>query len=215
MKIKRFTEHDREKIREAVQEAEGKTSGEIVTYFVEQSDEYEEVRLRSVLMFIAAPLFLMAILSYAWLLPIHVTPVLVTMISIGMGIIGYVLPGIWPAYKRLLLTQSRLENAVERRAMAAFLTEEVFSTENRTGILIFISYFEHIVEVIGDTGINEKVNQEEWVHVVDLIVDGIKKKDPVGGIVRGVERCGELLNTAGVDKPPDNPNELSDDIRIS
>ena len=99
--------------------------------------------------------------------------------------------------------------------MAAFLTEEVFSTENRTGILIFISYFEHIVEVIGDTGINEKVNQEEWVYVVDLIVDGIKKKDPAGGIVRGVERCGELLKTAGVDKPPDNPNELSDDIRIS
>jgi len=99
--------------------------------------------------------------------------------------------------------------------MAAFLTEEVFSTENRTGILIFISHFEHIVEVIGDTGINAKVDQAEWSKVVNLIVSGIKEKDPVGGIIKGVQRCGELLEQAGVDKPPDNPNELSDDIRIS
>jgi len=215
MSFNKFTEEDKEKIRIAVKSAEKRTSGEIVTFFVAQSDEYEEVRLRSILMFVAAPLFLLAILSYAWLLPIHITPFAMTLISVAMGIIGYFLPVIWPAYKRLLLSKSRLENAVERRAMAAFLTEEVFSTENRTGILIFISHFEHIVEVIGDTGINAKVDQAEWSKVVNLIVSGIKEKDPVGGIIKGVQRCGELLEQAGVDKPPDNPNELSDDIRIS
>ncbi|MEJ2005991.1 MAG: hypothetical protein P8X57_13750 [Cyclobacteriaceae bacterium] len=99
--------------------------------------------------------------------------------------------------------------------MAAFLTEEIFATENRTGILIFISHFEHVVEVIGDSGINEKVDQGEWDRVVRLIIEGIRDKDPVGGIEKGIAKCGELLEKAGVNKPPDNPNELSDDIRIS
>ncbi|MEJ2005992.1 MAG: hypothetical protein P8X57_13755 [Cyclobacteriaceae bacterium] len=88
MRLKKFSDKDRDRIREAVREAEKRTSGEIVTYFVAQSDEYEEVRLRSVLMFVAAPLFLLAILSYAWLLPIQVTPFLVTIISTLMGVIG-------------------------------------------------------------------------------------------------------------------------------
>lgn len=215
MKVKTFSEKDKERIREAVKAAESRTSGEIVTYFVQQSDEYEEVRLRSVLMFVAAPLLIMAILSYSWLLPVHMTPLMVAIISIAAGFVGYILPEIWPAFRRLLLSEGRLQNAVERRAMAAFLTEEVFSTENRTGILIFISSFEHMVEVIGDTGINAKVDQKEWEHVVSLIIEGIKSKDPVGGIINGVQKCGELLEAAGVDKPPDNPNELSDDIRIS
>ena len=215
MKQKYFTDQERERIREAVARAEEKTSGEIVPYYVEQSDEYEEVHLRSVLMFVAAPLFMLAVLSYAWLLPVHFTPFMIALISIIMGAIGYLLPRFWPAYRRLLLSESRLKNAVERRAMAAFLTEEVFLTENRTGILIFISQFEHLVEVMGDTGINAKVQQEEWEKVVSLIVDGIKAGDPAGGIIEGVRHCGDLLESAGVHKPPDNPNELSDDIRIS
>ena len=215
MSVKKFSQKDLDMIRDAVQSAEKRTAGEIVTYFVAQSDEYEEVRLRSVLMFVAAPLFLLAILSYAWLLPIQVTPFLVTIISTVMGVVGYFMPSVWPGYKRLLLSQSRLQNAVERRAMAAFLTEEVFATENRTGILIFISHFEHVVEVIGDSGINSKVDQNEWENVVKLIIEGIKDKNPVGGIIKGIHKCGELLEKSGVNKPPDNPNELSDDIRIS
>ena len=40
-------------------------------------------------------------------------------------------------------------------AMAAFVEEEVFSTRDRTGILLFLSLFEHRVVVLGDSGINQ------------------------------------------------------------
>ena len=213
--MKKFTEQDLARIKAAVKEAESATAGEIVPYFVQTSDEYEDVILRSVVMFIAAPLLMFAILSFGWLLPFHVTPLTVAIFCLVSGIIGYVLPLVWPGFRRLLLTRSRLQNAVERRAMAAFLSEEIFATENRTGILIFVSYFEHVVEVMGDSGINEKVNQEDWNQVVELIVEGIKQKDPVGGLEHGIKKCGELLVAAGIEKPPGNPNELSDDIRIS
>lgn len=213
--MKKFTEQDLARIKAAVQEAEKTTAAEIVPYFVHTSDEYEDVILRSVVMFIAAPLLMFALLSFGWLLPFHVTPLLMAAFCLVSGIIGYILPLLWPGFRRLLLTRTRLQNAVERRAMAAFLSEEVFATENRTGILIFVSYFEHVVEVMGDSGINEKVNQQDWDAVVQLITDGIKRKDPVSGIEQGIRKCGELLTAAGIDKPPGNPNELSDDIRIS
>ena len=43
MSLKKFSEKDLDQIREAVQTAEKKTAGEIVTYFVAQSDEYEDL----------------------------------------------------------------------------------------------------------------------------------------------------------------------------
>ena len=104
---------------------------------------------------------------------------------------------------------------VHRRAALAFLDEEVFDTRDRTGILIFVSLFEHRIEVLGDTGINAKVQPEEWVEVVDLIREGILARDLAGGLVSGIERCGDLLNRRGVAVRPDDTDELHDGVRVS
>lgn len=209
----KISEEEKERIREAVKHAESTTSGEIVPFFVRSSDPYEEIPLKSAVVFMAAPLLIAALLSYAWLLPFRITVMETVLAVLVMGIVGYLLPLLLPAYKRLLLSHHRMDGAVEKRALRAFVSEEVFFTENRTGILILISHFEHMVEVIGDTGINEKVKKEDWEQVVALILAGIKKGEPATGIVDGINKCGELLRLAGVDKPPDNPNELPDDLR--
>lgn len=214
MKINQIAQKDLDKIREAVRKAEGSTSGEIVPYLVAASDDYEEIPLKSAVLFMLAPLLILGVLSYGWLLPYPVTLLEAVLVILIFGITGYALPVLIPSFKRLLLPERRLRHAVERRALEAFLAEEVFNTENRTGILIFISRFEHLVEVIGDKGINEKVNPGDWDAVVQLIVRGIRDKKPVEGIIHGVEKCGELLAEAGVHKPPDNPNELPDNLRM-
>ncbi len=214
MKVSNISKNDMDRIREAVKSAEGTTSGEIVPFLVKSSDDYEEVNFKSAILFMLAPLVILAIMSYAWLLPFPVTLLEVVLTVLGMGLLGYFLPSVWPAFKRLLLPNRRLSNAVERRALAAFVAQEVFSTENRTGILIFISQFEHMVEVIGDTGINEKVDAGEWEEVVSLIIHGVKEGKPAEGIINGIEKCGRMLAAAGVHKPPDNPNELPDDLRL-
>ncbi len=214
MKVKNIGKKELDRIKEAVRKAEGVTSGEIVPYLVASSDEYEEVRFKSTVLFMLAPLLILGIMSYGWLLPFHITLLEVVIAVLASGILGYFLPVIFAPFKRLLIPDRRLRNAVAHRALEAFLEQEVFSTENRTGILIFISRFEHMVEVIGDSGINEKVDPEQWDEVVGLIIQGIKNQEPAEGIIRGIEKCGELLSAAGVHKPPDNPNELSDDLRM-
>jgi putative membrane protein len=99
--------------------------------------------------------------------------------------------------------------------MEAFVAEEVFNTKDRTGILIFLSLLEHQVLVIGDSGINAKVQQAEWDSVVHTIVEGMKAHKPADGLIAAIRQCGELLHREGVAIKPDDKNELSDKLRTS
>ncbi|HNP19291.1 MAG TPA: TPM domain-containing protein [Fulvivirga sp.] len=209
-----FTDAQKEAIKAAVQKAETRTSGEIVPYFVAASDDYEETNLRAALLFILIALGTLGSLSFSWNLPFAITPMEVVLFTLAMGAVGYGLSRFVSPFRKMLIPKDLMHAKVQQRASSAFLSEEVFLTEKRTGIVILVSNFERMVEVLGDSGINEKVNKADWQQVVELIIAGIKNGDPAKGIIDGVERCGELLVEAGVDKPADNPNELSDDIRL-
>ncbi|ELR71023.1 hypothetical protein C900_03153 [Fulvivirga imtechensis AK7] len=210
----KFTAEEKQQIKKAVEAAESKTSGEIVPFFVDQSDEYEIAALRGAIIFVIAALFIVGLLSYTWALPFPITPLEIIIFTLSMGVLGFVLARYSETVKRIFVPKELMVERVEQKALIAFLEEEVFNTKKRTGILIFVSHFEHMVEVIGDSGINENVKQEEWQAVVKLVIEGIKAKDPASGIIKGIHLCGELLERAGVNKPRDNRNELSDDIRL-
>lgn len=209
-----FNDTDKQRIKDAVANAEQRTSGEIVVFFVEQCDEYETVPVRGALVFIITTLIVIGLLSVTWLLPFHASAVQIAAIAITIGAMGYLSAKYIPALKRSLISYSQMQYRVKQRAFNAFLQEEVFNTVDRTGILIFVSHFEHMVEIVGDSGINAKVQQAEWEAVVEKIVLGIKQGDTVQGLIDGISLCGELLERGGVAKPPQNPNELPDDLRI-
>lgn len=209
-----FTEEQKAAIKKAVGDAESKTSGEIVPFFVASSDDYEESNLRAALSLGLLGLGVSAVLSFTWSLPFVITTWEVALFGVIMSILGYVLSKFIDPIRKFFTSDELMQERVEERALREFLADEIFATENRTGILIMISHFEHLVEVIGDSGINSHVDQKVWAEVVNLIITGIKDKDPTSGIIAGINKCGQLLVEAGVDKPSGNPNELSDDIRL-
>ncbi|GAA0892024.1 hypothetical protein GCM10009122_17030 [Fulvivirga kasyanovii] len=209
-----FTDEEKRQIKEAVASAESKTSGEIVPYFVEQSDSYEAAPFRGAIIFMIGALFTAGVLSYTWALPFPITPLEIIIFTLTVGVSGFLLVKYIPSLTRTLTPSEVMRQRVEQKALVAFLEEEVFNTEKRTGILIFVSHLEHAVEVIGDSGINVKVKTEEWEAVVRLVVSGIKSGKPMEGLLKGIALCGELLEKGGVNKPPQNPNELPDDIRL-
>ena len=98
--------------------------------------------------------------------------------------------------------------------MKAFVDEEVFSTRDRTGILIFISLLEHRIEVLGDTGINNKVSSDEWIDVVGRIRDGIRSGKTAEGMIEAIDMCGRLLERSGVEIREDDTDELPNTLRI-
>lgn len=213
-----FSDAERDRIREAVAAAERRTSGEIVPYVVRQSGGYEVAVWRAAAagaLLATAVALAVAWLNDGWGLGWLYSAWAMTLVSVGGGVAGAVLAASVPAARRALAGADRMAERVHRRAAEAFLDEEVFDTRDRTGILLFVSLFEHRVEVVGDAGINAKVEPEEWVEVVDLVRDGVRRRSSLAeGIVAAIERCGDLLHRRGVEVRHDDTDELSDDVRV-
>ncbi|MGD9215855.1 MAG: TPM domain-containing protein, partial [Desulfobacteraceae bacterium] len=80
-----------------------------------------------------------------------------------------------------------------------------------TGVLIFISVFEHKVWVLADHGINAKIEKETWKQIVRTITDGIRNGQPADAICTAVQKVGKILETHFPIKP-DDTNELNNVI---
>lgn len=215
---KQFSDSDLQRIKAAVKEAEDKISGEIVPVIVDRSGYYNIANYKAGL--IGASLtFIAMILLDRYIIAdasntLYYDPVFIFFVVILGGLIGAILPNFIPPLKRLLVTRQQLDQATRQRAENAFLEEEVFNTRHRTGIMIFISFFEHEVIVMADRGISKVVDQKEWDKMVADLIRRIREEKIIEGLESAIKRCGEILLEKGFYKTEDDVNELHDDLRI-
>ncbi|HPI80914.1 MAG TPA: TPM domain-containing protein [Cyclobacteriaceae bacterium] len=211
---KRFSEKDLERIKAAVKEAEGKVSGEIVPVFVEKSGYYTIANYRGA-MVLASLAFALIVFFDRYVPSLSVyDPLLVFIIVVVAGVLGAIIVHYAMPVKFWLLSQFHLDQSTRKRAENAFLEEEVFNTRHRTGIMIFVSFFEHEVMVMADRGISKVVDQKEWDKIVANIISHIKKNKVADGMVLAIERCAEVLIENGFTRTKDDVNELRDDLRL-
>jgi putative membrane protein len=209
-----FAPEDLRRIEEAVRETEKRTSGEIVPYVVERSDAYASATWRAstlgALLFaigagaVVSAVELWGVPPFLWI----AGPV------IAGAAVGHLASELVPSLKRLLVARGAVEERVRERAAQAFLSEEVFATRERTGVLIFLSLFERRVVVMGDKGIAARVRQEDWDGIIAGIVRGMKSGAPGDALVAAIGECGGLLERHGVARRPDDRDELGDGLRI-
>lgn len=198
-------------IAAAVHKAEQQTNGEIVVYMVEQSARYNWAYWKVLVIALLTGLLVDLSPKLLSLLPaIHGIEYIVMFAVI---LIFLTLARFVPLFFKFFISDEELNRAVGSRACQAFVSEEVFNTSERTGILIFISLFEQKAIVLGDSGINAKVKSNQWDHVLESIVNGMKTRDIAGGISRAVSDCGELLTKSGLIISSSDKNELSNELR--
>lgn len=207
-----FSDSDLEAIRAAVAEAEAGTAGEIVPYVVDASDEYPDAAWKGAAFgALAGALAGWAVHRWGGFWGTHLFAWMV-LPPAGGAALGF-LAALIPTLRRWLAGDEVLDLRTRRGAEAAFLEEEVFRTRDRTGILLFVSLFEHRVVVLGDTGINARVAPTEWDEVVRLAVLGIRRGRAGEGLVAAIQACGRLLARQGVARRPDDTDELPDALR--
>ncbi len=207
---------DLDRIREAVSRAEERTAGEIVPVVVPRSDDYKEAIWRGagILILLTLLIVLLVLRFYTgWGLGWLFAPWGVALSVLGAGTVGALIARYVYPVQRLLAGSERLDETVHRRAMQAFVEEEVFDTRDRTGILLLVSLREHRIEVLGDAGINQQVEPDDWAEVVARIRRGIQNDNLTEGLVEAIEMCGLLLEERGVEIRPDDKNELTDTVR--
>lgn len=208
-----FSQTDLDAVKTAVREAEARTSGEIVPYVVERSDDYPTAVWKgTALGALLGPLVAVALYEWGGYWGVYV-PAWIAFPAMAGGALGYLLTAFLPPVKRWIAGDEILDLRARTRAQVAFLEQEVFRTRERTGILLFLSLFEHRVVVLGDTGINQKVKQEEWDGLVKRLAQGIRAGRPGAALVEAIHECGPLLERQGVEIRVDDQNELSDELR--
>ena len=84
-------------------------------------------------------------------------------------------------------------------------------TAERNGILFLLELNGQRLVILGDQGIHEKVPENFWQEIRDVVLQGFRQGDFSGGLVRGIERCGEKLK-AHFPHRRDDRNELSDEV---
>lgn len=210
----KFTENQKKAIENAVKDLEKDSCGEIVAYYVDSSDDYDEISwyLSSLIGFFTLTVF--GVFSYLWKLPFYITILDVVIFTSAIMLISFLIPHLFPPLRVWLANKSKKEYVAKRRAKLAFLDENVFQTEERVGILIFISRLEHEVVVLGDAGINSKVKENDWEEIVETVTNSIKKKEITDGIVTAISQCKKLLLEHGFVRKQTDTNELSDGIRV-
>ncbi|MCD6177641.1 MAG: TPM domain-containing protein, partial [Candidatus Cloacimonetes bacterium] len=114
---------------------------------------------------------------------------------------------------RLIVPKKIRQQKVQERAIRYFMQSGVYNTKDRIGILIFISIMERRVELLADSGINEKIPEEKWQNIVDNIITGIKQKNIAIHLTESISKCGDLLAEHFPIQANDK-NELTDDIEI-
>lgn len=188
MKAGRFLKPEEiERINDSIAEAERHTSAEIVPVVVSQSSDYREVAylggvIGALVTYVAA-IYVMVIDKPS-----------TTLLTLAVGYIAGALLSRIPAVARGLIGERFAEEETWRRAALEFQLNHVHRTTARTGVVLLISLLEHRVVVYADQAIAEKLKDETWAEVRDLVINGLKSRRRAEGLVAGIRKCGEVLS---------------------
>lgn len=200
-----FTAEEKERIRQAVEAAEQRTSGEIVPMIVGASGRYAEVEFGGLIVGLIVGTSAAFLQANSW----GLTEMELAWPIVGAGL-GFILC-YTPAIKRRLISKRRIDEAVHSRALAAFTAHGLHYTRAHTGILILASLFEHRVVVLADRGINEKVKPGTWDEVVEILTSGLKSGNGCEAFCKAIARCGEIL-AVHFPRADDDQDELQDKL---
>ena len=117
----------------------------------------------------------------------------------------------FPVLRLPFIARAEMIEEVERSARETFQRVRIRDTDAGTGVLIYVSLYEHVVKVICDDSAAATLPMESLEEVCALMVDGLKRGQPAEGLVLAVKKTGELL---APNLPPsaNDTNELANHL---
>lgn len=216
-----FTQEQRKEIADAVAEAESKTSAEIVPVVATDSGRYDraEDSFGLVLGLLTLPVL--------WLLfewhpgsqaqwgpqnPLN------SILRLMLGVFGGYLVGAFAAsrigpLRRLFTTRREMYEEVESRAQETFFDQRIHHTQGGTGLLIYVSLYEHIAVVFADEAVNARLGQTALDELCKTLTDNMHSGNPTLAFVATIRAAGEKLSKV-MPREANDRNELPDALVI-
>ncbi len=219
----RLTENEHARISDAITSAERTTSGEIFCVVTRRTDDYRAVPFAwaALAAIVLPPLFLwlgfpdpLWFTSGGWSDGGHPAPRLIIALYASLSALLFVAAFLitrLPAVLQLLTPRSLKRSAVHRAAVESFLSHGIHVTDNRTGVLIFLSLDDHVAEIVADEGIYARVEHDVWGDALDALLAEVRSDRIADGFIKAIGLCGTVLSAHF---PPceRNPNELPDKL---
>jgi len=199
-----LTAADKQQLRAAIIAAESKTAGEIVTVINRASDDYLYYpTLWAALLAILSPLLTQIVnVSFAPLGVIELQLVVFALLLLTFR---------WTPLRIRLVPHAVKHECCARRAQEQFLAQNMHTTKDRTGILLYVSVAERYVTLLADSGIHNKVPAGTWDKIVAEFTQKIRAKQISEGFIDAVNATGALL-ASHFPAESNNPNELPDHL---
>ncbi len=222
----KLSDADRQRIADAVGAAEAKTTGEVFCVLAKSCGEYREASFAwSACIALIVPMVLIPFGFTADKLPLPwfgsgwqasqasavnmtVTGALMAyamaqIIVFVVALLLFSLRGV-----RLLVTPKTLKRErVRRAALEQFFSKALHLSEGRTGVLIFASAAERMVEIVADEDIHLKAGEEAWEDAAALVTKHMGAGNPADGFVEAIGHVGNVLASHFPSTGP-NPNQL-------
>ena len=200
-------EGEQQRVHAALRAAEKRTIGEILPVVLERSDRHPAAEWSAALAFLLVGTGVLAI-YLPWNHPSYVL-----LSQIALGAIGFGLARWLPDFKRHFMSRARAGEMAEEQAFQEFYRQGLQDTDQSTGVLIFVSLLEHRVVVLGDDGIAKLVEPDLWLEVDRVILERVRADDLCGGLIAGIEACGEVL-ARHFPWSEDDRNEIPDRVIV-
>ena len=181
-----LTQEQKRQVEEAVTRAEQRTDAEIVTVLAPRADDYSYIPLLwaslialvvpALVHFIDSDMTIYTLLMLQW-----ATFVFLSLIFRIPVLTTFMIPA--------RVRHWRASNLARRQ----FLEQKLHHTQDRTGVLIFVSEAERYVEIIVDEGISQRLDNSDWGSIVSDFVRRVTLGHTAEGFIACIDASAELL----------------------
>lgn len=214
-----FTDFEKTRIQDAVQNAESKTSAEIIPVVASVSGRYDRAEdmtglwvggLAMAGAWIALKLQRGVDADWGSVWTRFELPILIAALVLGF-LIGAVLSNYVTTLRRLFIPKKQMHEEVEAAAARVFFDRRVHHTEGGTGLLVYISLFEHTARILGDQAVLDAVGKDALEKLCRELVAGIVAGDTATAVCDAIASAGERL-AGPLPRGEDDVNEHPDTL---
>ncbi len=196
---------ERERVADAIREAERDTAGEIAVVVAGQAGGYHAIPLLwglTLALLVPWPL-----VAFTTLTPqvIYAAQLLTALVAIPVLS--------WPSRRLALVPRAVKRRHAREAALREFMARGLTRTRERSGVLLYVAQAERHVEIVTDTGLTERVDS----GVLDVIRGRLSAAVAGGrageGLIEAIQDMGRLL-AAHVPPRHDDMDELPNKVVV-
>lgn len=98
-------------------------------------------------------------------------------------------------------------------AVKDFEDLDMAKTNEKTGVLLFILFDERYYDILADSEIYPKINDEKWNEFETKLKEQFRNGNYLNGILHIIQEMGEIL-AFHFPRKEDDVNELSDEVNV-